>query len=84
MACKSTWTFSKGQELVWWNNVESKPYGGYPQNWDVKLLKMLDEANPDGQVWDTDQRDAEQRPYGTFDGMTIFEAAQKKPRPDGP
>ncbi len=42
MACKSTWTFSKGQELVWWNNVESKPYGGYPQNWDSKLLKMLD------------------------------------------
>jgi nitrate reductase beta subunit len=84
MACKSTWTFSKGQELVWWNNVESKPYGGYPQNWDVKLLKMLDEANPDGQVWDADERDAEQRPYGTFEGMTIFEAAQKKPRPDGP
>ena len=41
-------------------------------------------ANPDGQVWDTGQRDAEQRPYGTFEGMTIFEAAQKKPRPDGP
>ncbi len=28
MACKSTWTFSKGQELMWWNNVETKPYGG--------------------------------------------------------
>ena len=32
MACKSTWTFSKGQELMWWNNVESKPYGGYDPN----------------------------------------------------
>jgi len=31
MACKSTWTFSKGQEYMWWNNVETKPYGGYPQ-----------------------------------------------------
>ena len=46
MACKSTWTFSKGQELMWWNNVETKPYGGYPQHWDAKLLGMLEEANP--------------------------------------
>src|SRR5580765_3307800 len=30
MACKSTWTFSKGQEYMWWNNVETKPYG---QSW---------------------------------------------------
>ena len=26
MACKSTWTFSKGQEYMWWNNVETKPF----------------------------------------------------------
>ena len=45
MACKSTWTFSKGQEYMWWNNVETKPYGGYPQSWDVKLLGLLDEAH---------------------------------------
>ena len=32
MACKSTWTFSKGQEQMWWANVETKPYGGYPQS----------------------------------------------------
>src|SRR3990172_357732 len=25
MACKSTWTFSKGQETRWGNNVETKP-----------------------------------------------------------
>ena len=36
MACKSTWTHSPGQELMWWNNVETKPYGGYPDHWDVK------------------------------------------------
>ena len=41
MACKSTWTFSRGQEYMWWNNVESKPYGGYPQNWDSKLLTAI-------------------------------------------
>src|SRR3989454_8358190 len=30
MADKSTWLFSKGQEYMWWNNVETKPYGGCP------------------------------------------------------
>lgn len=81
MACKSTWTFSKGQELMWWNNVETKPYGGYPQHWDGKLLHMLEEANPGGQVWDAREKDAQTKPYGTFDGLTIFEAAQQHPRP---
>ena len=51
MACKSTWTFAKGQEHMWWTNVETKPYGGYPQNWDVKILELLEQANPGGQRW---------------------------------
>src|SRR3990172_4012090 len=51
MACKSTWTFSKGQEQMWWANVETKPYGGYPQFWDVKILELLEKANPGGQLW---------------------------------
>ena len=84
MSCKSTWTFSKGQELMWWNNVESKPYGGYPQHWDAKLLAMLEEANPTGQIWNAGEKDAKAKPYGTFDGMTIFDAAEKKPRPEEP
>ena len=46
MACKSTWTFSKGQEHMWWTNVETKPYGGYPQNWDLKTLALLEKNNP--------------------------------------
>ena len=83
MSCKSTWTFSKGQEYMWWNNVETKPYGGYPQHWDVKTLQLLEEANPDGQVWDATQNGA-QRPYGAFGGMTIFEAAQRRIGPEGP
>ena len=66
MACKSTWTFAKGQEYMWWNNVESKPYGGYPNNWDVKLLAMLEAEDPDGQAWRN----------GKFRGKTIFEAAE--------
>ncbi len=72
MACKSTWTFSEGQELMWWNNVETKPYGGYPQGWDVKLLSLLEQANPGGQVWDASGQGG---PYGEFQGSTIFEAA---------
>jgi nitrate reductase beta subunit len=83
MACKSTWTFSKGEELMWWNNVETKPFGGYPQHWDGKLLTMLEEANPGGQVWDAREKDPDSKPYGVFEGMTIFDAAQRVPRPDG-
>jgi len=83
MACKSTWTFSKGQEYMWWNNVESKPFGGYPQNWDSKLLAMLEAANPGGQSWDAGKAEGEKSPYGTFDGKTIFEAAQNHIGPQG-
>ncbi len=67
MACKSTWTFNKGQEHMWWANVETKPYGGYPQSWDMKILKLLEEANPGKQNWSGDK----------FTGQTIFEAAKK-------
>ena len=76
MACKSTWTFSRGQEHMWWNNVETKPYGGYPQFWDVKLLTMLDKADPGGQKWNPAGK-GERAPYGLFDGKTIFEAAPR-------
>ncbi|CAN5337850.1 hypothetical protein BH09PLA1_BH09PLA1_00120 [soil metagenome] len=83
MACKSTWTFSKGQEYMWWNNVESKPYGGYPQHWDIKLLEMLEAANPGAQKWRSKNR-AEEKPYGTFAGKTIFEAAENYVSSAGP
>ncbi len=85
MACKSTWTFSKGQELMWWNNVETKPYGGYPQFWDVKLLQMLHEADPEGQKWNAKVAGKpDTGPYGRFDGKTIFEAAATLQDPKGP
>jgi nitrate reductase beta subunit len=76
MACKSTWTFSEGQEHMWWNNVETKPYGGYPQGWDVKILSLLEQANPGGQTWDTSDAGRDGRSYGRYEGMTIFEAAR--------
>jgi nitrate reductase beta subunit len=90
-ACKSTWTFSKGQEAMWWNNVETKPYGGYPQFWDMKLLRLMEEVNPGGQTWtaaSADKVPAERKiedaqPYGVYDGMTIFEAGERRYGPNG-
>ncbi len=84
MACKSTWTFSKGQEYMWWNNVETKPYGGYPRSWDVKTLGLLDEAHrKSGRVaqWSVGQR-GKDRPYGVYEGMTLFEGARALERRD--
>ncbi len=75
MACKSTWTSAPGQELMWWNNVETKPYGGYPAHWDVNILRLQDAADPGGQVWNTSQKDPAKAPYGKFEGKTIFETA---------
>lgn len=74
MSCKSTWTFSKGQELMWWNNVETKPFGGYPAHWDSRVLSMLEQANPGGQTW-TAHPGGDDAPYGQFEGKTVFEAA---------
>ena len=70
MACRSTWTFANGQEHMWWNNVETKPYGGYPQHWDVKLLA---------------RRGSQQWKDGKFADKTIFEKKDGDVRdePDG-
>jgi len=77
MACKSTWTFERGQEYMYWNNVESKPFGGYPHNWDSKLLNILNKSNPGGQHWSGAAKRGHEGPYGKFAGQTIFEAAEK-------
>ena len=82
MACKSTWTFSRGQESMWWNNVETKPYGGYPHHWDVKILDLLERANPGGQTWDN-KAGGKQGLYGKFNGKTIFETAKTNISPEG-
>ncbi|MBI2346973.1 MAG: dehydrogenase, partial [Deltaproteobacteria bacterium] len=60
VACKTTWTSGKGQEPIFWNNVETKPYGFYPTAWDVNLLGQM---GP--QEW-----------HGTqYAGKTVFESA---------
>lgn len=61
VACKTTWTSGKGQEQIFYNNVETKPYGFYPQAWDVKLLDKLGSAEWSGEK---------------YAGKTIFEAAE--------
>jgi nitrate reductase beta subunit len=74
MACKSTWTHAPGQEGMWWNNVESKPFGGYPQGWDVKTLEALG-PQPG---WDTEKKQDVTAPYGVYRGDTLIEAASKR------
>ncbi|MBM4388543.1 MAG: dehydrogenase [Deltaproteobacteria bacterium] len=60
LACKNAWTAGKGQEHMFWNNVESKPYGFYPLGWDVRLMEMLGPQRWNGDV---------------YAGKTIFESA---------
>ncbi|MBF0517561.1 MAG: dehydrogenase [Nitrospirae bacterium] len=62
LACKTTWTSGKGQEYMFWNNVETKPYGGYPVGWDMGILSKL---GP--QQWNGEK----------YAGKTRFEAAEK-------
>lgn len=60
LACKNAWTSGKGQEYMWWNNVETKPWGFYPVGWDVQLLEKLGPQNWKGDI---------------YKGKTIFESA---------
>ncbi len=62
VACKTTWTSGKGQEMMFWNNVETKPYGGYPLQWDIEILDDLED-----QVWNEQE--------ARYEGKTVFEAA---------
>jgi len=34
VTCKNVWTSRKGVEYVWFNNVETKPGIGYPDEWE--------------------------------------------------
>lgn len=60
IACKNAWTSGMGQEAMFWNNVETKPWGFYPLGWDVRLLEKLG-----SQRWDGEK----------YVGKTIFESA---------
>ena len=60
LACKTTWTHEEGQEHMFWNNVETKPYGSHPVGWDKRVLEEMDSME-----WAED---------GTYEGDTIFEA----------
>ncbi len=65
VACKTTWTGGRGQEYMFWNNVESKPFGCYPIMWDVRILDMLGAGAWNG---------------ATYAGRTIFESAPVRQR----
>ena len=57
IACKMTWTSGRGQEYMFWNNVETKPYGGYPTAWDLAVLEKIGPG-----TWRE----------GVYEGKTIF------------
>jgi len=61
IACKMTWTSGRGQEYMFWNNVETKPYGSYPTAWDLAVLEKIGPGR-----WDAE---------GAYRGQTVFEAA---------
>ncbi len=61
IACKNAWTAGKGQEYMFWNNVETKPWGFYPLGWDVRLLEKLGTQKWRGE---------------TYVGKTIFEMTE--------
>lgn len=42
--CKQTWTSGRGQERMFFSNVETKPYGGFPFMWAQKTLSILPEG----------------------------------------
>ena len=68
IACKTTWTSGRGQEHMFWNNVETKPYGFYPLGWDVRLMKLLGFHQWEGE---------------TYGGETVFESAPQGTQANG-
>jgi len=48
VACKTAWTSGKGEETIFWNNVETRPYGGYPAAWDLRTLEQMPPAQWQG------------------------------------
>jgi len=68
VACKTCWTSGKGQETIFWNNVETKPYGGYPVGWDTRLLEKTGPAR-----WKGDH----------LESRTVFETPGPLKPPDG-
>jgi nitrate reductase / nitrite oxidoreductase, beta subunit len=68
IACKQTWTWGKGQEYAFWNNVETKPFGSYPTGWDLRSLALLAD-----QTWEGER----------YTGETVFEAAGEGERVAG-
>ena len=57
--------------------METKPYGGYPQFYDVKITQLIEQVNPGGQVWNVRVGRKHHAPYGVFEGMTIFDVGAK-------
>ena len=73
LACKKLWTKDKGQETMYWANVETRPGVGYPRSWFDMGVKV---PNRDelGEPWTYDLK---KRLYDGVQGPT-----SPKPRSD--
>ena len=68
IACKTCWTSGRGQEHIFYNNVETKPYGSYPMGWDTKLQEQRVQV-----TWNNKR----------LESPTIFEGNSPNSPPDG-
>jgi nitrate reductase / nitrite oxidoreductase, beta subunit len=89
MICKHAWTGNEGQDHMWWANVETRPFGGFPFMWDRELLSRLPDGLtvfeaalgrsaalgylPADRDWDYANL-AEDQPYGSYEVGAVGEA----------
>jgi hypothetical protein len=67
------------------NNVEIKPYRGYPQFYDVKITQLIEQVNPGGQVWNVRVERKHHAPYGvTWIAGLFFEVEKVFSSPTQP
>jgi len=78
VACKTCWTTGKGQEIIFWNNVETKPYGSYPLGWDTRLLEGTPDAAWKGDRLETptifETEEPNRPPFGHLPGVEDYAA----------
>jgi len=66
---------------MWWNNVETKPYGGYPPFYDVNYPAHR-AGEPGGAGVERSGPGQAPCPLRVFEGMTIFDAGAGRPGGD--
>jgi len=77
MADKSTWLFSKGQEIHVVEQRGNEALRRLSQFYDVKITQLIRAGEPGGPGVERPWWTQTHAPYGVFEGMTIFDAGAK-------